>query len=208
MKQGFQRVLSNDREQSETGSRSKDMLPRMGMRIQKRTADTRSAKNSVLLWRLHQSLLSAFPYWWAFSYFHLPSFPLRFHNISIIYSIIYILQYLSSSTFWGWGKGWYPQPFHLIGFFITNYLAKSWKILLVLPCYLPRMPTTAGENHDWAVCKFMGWAFEDARQSSFLLLTALPHSAEQPCQISWIFKSMSSQASLTLLANNRLFYWK
>lgn len=49
MKQGFQRVLSNDREQSETGSRSKDMLPRMGMRIQKRTADTRSAKNSVLL---------------------------------------------------------------------------------------------------------------------------------------------------------------
>lgn len=47
MKQGLQRVLSNDREQSETGSRSKDMLLRMGVRIQKRTADTRSAKNYV-----------------------------------------------------------------------------------------------------------------------------------------------------------------
>lgn len=47
MKQGFQRVLSNNREQSEMGSGSQDMLPSMGMRMQKRTADMRSTKNYV-----------------------------------------------------------------------------------------------------------------------------------------------------------------
>lgn len=126
MRQGFQRVLSNSREQWEMGSRRKDVLPSMGRR--KRTADKSLTKNYVSSEKASSELLSAFSILISLLIFSSPSLSTQIPQYLTSVTLLLVSSKFSSH-----------QPFYT-----TIHLAKSWKILFVLPC------TCAQDvNHRW-----------------------------------------------------------